>query len=278
MTTPEEAAALAEKELAVEIRALAMELEKRMGSGESPFVKGIITAIANTASPPTISMNISGDTVTTISNVRMLNNYSPQVGHTVLVLKQGPDILVMGHIAEQSAFTVSNSAGGWVRATLAAGSHGGNSNGDVYYRRILDHGSWKMQWRGGWNVSGTTIVSGLATEYRPSSRRSVMAARSASGLNDVKLDFETNGSVLMVGANTGTQSASSTGDVVSNSGSTNSVDPVDNTTTVSSHSHGVVGSHSHSVNSHDHGFSGGSHSHSTSSPTWVSLNGVEYFL
>lgn len=245
----------------------------QLGFTPGTKVKGIVTDINITGSPPTVTINIGGDTSTAISDIRLLNNYAPQVGHTVLIEKQGAQLVVSGHIADQSGFAVDQGAGGWIKADLAAGSHDGNLNGDVYFRRILDHGSWKMQWRGGWNVSGTTMISALDEEFRPSSRRTVLVARTAvGGSNDVKLDFETNGSVLLVGATTTASSATVSGDIHQKIGHSHFIDVfVDGT-----HDHGASAG---TADAHDHGFSGGSHSHTVSSPSWISLNGgVEYFL
>jgi hypothetical protein len=284
--TAEETAALNRATVDEELRALAQQLRK---SGQLPFdpmtlVKGTVTAYDFGGSPPTVTINISGDSSTEITSVALLNNYSPQVGHTVLIAKQGADIVVLGHIADLGAYTVNGGAGGWVRADLSNGSHGGNGNGDIYYRRILDHGSWKMQWRGGWNVSGTFIIDtskALGSDFRPSSKRSVLAARQVEDALSVQIDFHSDGRVQMVGANTTANSASVSGDVFSFSGSTGGVSIGGTTGGASAgtaHSHGWGGgSHGHGMG-HDHGFSGGSHSHSVNTPTWLSFNGVEYFL
>lgn len=272
-----------------EIRLLAQQLVKsgQLGFDPTTVLKGVVTAIDVAGQPPTLSIQISGDTTTTITGVRLLDNYSPSIGHTVLVDKLGSDIVVRGHIADSDAVGSGDGAGGWIKATLAAGSHGGNNNGDVSYRRILDHGSWKMQWRGGWNVSGTDLIDSgdaLGVEYRPSSLRSLLATRTAiGGSNNVKLDFNTDGTVELVGATTSPNSASISGDVFSATPSSANAGGTDvrlsgylsQAGSDLGHSH-ALGSHGHG--SHDHGFSGGSHSHGVSSPTWVSLHNVEYFL
>ncbi len=234
-----------------------------------------------------MSLTISGDTQTLVSEVRLLNNYTPLVGQTVLLAKQGSEIFILGSIAATSPMGVNNTTdNGWKRAPLTAGGHGGNGNGDVYYRRILDNGSWKMQWRGGWAVSGTTMISaspGLDPDYRPSSKRSVMAAREISGGSvAVQFDFQTNGSITLVGGNTapsGSSSSSSTDFQAPGVFISVGVSGATGGGGVDGHAHGFSGSgsgsgsagHSHYVNSHSHG-------NSVSSPGWVSLNGVEYFL
>lgn len=272
-----------------EIRSLAQAL---LSSGELGFdpvtlVKGIIDTVDTVGSPPTVTVKIGGDTTTSVPAVRVLNNYSPVVGHTVLVAKQGADIVVLGHIADLGAKGAANGAGGWTQATLTGGSHNGDSMGTVYYRRILDHGSWKMQWRGGWTVSGTFLINtanALATEYRPAEKRTVLAARNfTTGSGWVQLAFHTDGRVEMLG---GTQvagnSANASGEVgfTSSGGGTGVAD--------TSHNHAdwegfatftTFQSHSHSVSAgHDHTFFGGGHTHPVTAPTWVSLHNVEYFL
>lgn len=273
-----------------EIRELAKQIAQSGALGFDPttILKGVITAIAADTIPPTLSIQISGDTTATVTEVRLLNSYSPQVGHTVLIAKQGADIVVLGNVMAQGATGTESGAGDWTVADLTNGSHGGNSNGDVAYRRVLDHGSWKMQWRGGWNVSGTMMINtadALASEFRPESKRSCLVARHIqTGAVAAQLDFHTDGRVELVGGTTTAASANTSGDVGAAGGFS-----------VGSHAHGMpfdgeggAPTHDHlggtfngggfSVSNHDHGFSGGSHSHTVSSPTWVSLNGLEYFL
>jgi hypothetical protein len=269
-----------------EILALAKQIQESGALGFDPttIVKGIVTAVNTTGSPPTVTINISGDTTTAIASIRILNNYSPVVGHTVLIAKQGADIVVLGHVADLGGAAVSNGAGGWVKATLAGGSHNADSQGDVYYRRILDHGAWKMQWQGGWGVSGTVMVTALDAEYRPRVKRPLLAARQFStGATACHMVFHTDGKVEMQGATQAINSGTVSGDI-------GFTDPIDNTTYVDpvdfstadatdGHSHGVVGGHDHGVvGGHDHSFSGGAHTHPVTAPTWVSLNGLEYFL
>lgn len=286
--TVEEARAIANAYSDEEIRSLAQAVLKsgELGFDPTTLVKGIIAAVDTAGSPPTVSIQISGDTATTIASVRVMNNYSPVTGDTVLIAKQGADIVVLGHIADLGGKVVANGAGGWVLATLSAGSHNGNSMGSVYYRRILDHGSWKMQWRGGWAASGTLMINtgqALATEFRPVEKRSVLAARQfQTGLVACQVDFHTDGRVELTGS---TQAAglstNVSGDVgVTSIGGGGIADTSHNHadwegfatfTTFMSHSHGGGGGH-------DHSFFGGGHTHPVTAPTWVSLHNVEYFL
>ncbi|MFF5973750.1 hypothetical protein ACFY7C_19695 [Streptomyces sp. NPDC012769] len=284
--TVSEAVALNNAAADDEIRALVQMMEKQSSLGFDPstHIKGVITAINYTTAPPTVSVQISGDTTTTISDVHLMSNYSPVVGHTVDIRKQGPDIVVTAHTADASGKVVTGGANGWVKADLTNGSHNGNDQGDVYYRVILDHGTWKMQWRGGWGVSGTFMIDtadALPTEYRPQSQRNILVARQwTTGAVAAQLQFTTDGRVQLVANTQSTLSATSSGDVqyASVSGFT-SVSSSHNHLDGSGFPTSFDGSHDHSFGaSHDHGFSGGAHSHSVTTPTWISLHGVEYFI
>jgi hypothetical protein len=274
-------------------------VDKGMANGFA-IRKAIITQVNAGTIPPTVSMNISGDTQTAVDQVRMVNNFNPQVGQTVLLAKQKQDIFILGAIATSGGNQVGPVDTGWKRASLGGGSHGGNSNGDIYYRRILDNGSWKMQWRGGWNVSGTTVITGLDPDFRPTSKRSVLVAREPQGgANSCQVDFNTNGTATLVGGTTTANSAGNhthfvsigvSGGVsvsVSVSGSANASGTTGAGGT-DSHSHSFSGSGGSSGSGGGSGsFSGsgsantgggGTHTHPVDSPTWISLNGCEYFL
>ncbi|MGW0682860.1 hypothetical protein ACWD2L_05800 [Streptomyces sp. NPDC002754] len=257
--------------------------------------KAIITSVNALSTPPSVELNISGDTESPVDQVRMVNNFNPQVGQTVLLAKQGSEIFILGAIAASSGKAVGPVDTGWKRATLAAGSHNGNSNGDVYYRRVLDNGSWKMQWRGGWNVSGTTMITGLDQEYRPSSKRTIDVPRDAGGGSNVaKIDFNSDGTAVLVGGTTSpgstggqTTSGSSPGGSTSSANVTISIGvsgTTSNSSTGTNHTHTFSDtdsgsdSHSHSVSVNNHTHQNGNHSHPVDSPTWVSLNKCEYFL
>ncbi len=104
----------------------------------------------------------------------------------------------------------------WTTPALATGYSGnGNSNGTVQYRVITVLGQNFAQWRGGLGVTyssgaivngGAPFSSALPTNARPSSRRSVPVAASLSSSTRpvLKIDFDTDGSVTIVGTNTTT--------------------------------------------------------------------------
>lgn len=211
------------------IRDLATEIAKQTLLDFDPATlrKGTVVSIATTAAPPTLGITISGDT-TEIPGVRYYEHYAPAVGDVVHVIKQGTDLVALGKIAEQYTAT------GWTVLTLGSGfSHNGNDNGNVRYRRVWDNGSWKMQWRGGASLTGlptAVVTTPLATGYRPVDRATAIVARDAIGANAVKLDFNTDGTITLVGG-----------------------------TTVPSITSAVIAAHTHSGPAHTH--SGPSHSH-----------------
>lgn len=101
MTTPEEPQfTLSEADL----RALAAELQKgqQLGFDPASVRKAIITAVDLTSTPPVVSIQLSGDTTTTIPGVRVFRSYTPVVNDVALILKQGNDLLALGTVAATS--------------------------------------------------------------------------------------------------------------------------------------------------------------------------------
>lgn len=238
--------------------------------------KGTITASNPTNTPPDVSLTISGDDTTTVDAVRYLDSYSPVVGDTVLIIKQGTDIVVLGQINDGGTGTAS----GWITPTpLGTGfSNNGNSNGNPAYRLIVDNGDLKIQWKGSVAKTGTaTALCTMPTGYRPASTRNVLTARDpGGGANDVQLQFNTDGTVVVVGGTT--VPAMAGGGTTSSAGG---------------HSHTVFDDHTHSHQGYvpvtsfvdsgtdtqgSHTHTGGTPTATVTFPTWISLNGVEYFL
>ncbi|MGW3246587.1 hypothetical protein [Streptomyces sp. NPDC001070] len=101
----------------------------------------------------------------------------------------------------------------WTTPALAAGYSGnGNANGAVQYRVINLLGTKYVQWRGGLNMTYTAgalpnganpFSAALPTNARPASRRSVTVAASLSSSTkpSLKVDFDTDGTVGIVGPN-----------------------------------------------------------------------------
>ncbi len=272
MAPPVSSVAPGEALLEQEIRLLAGELgvHKTVAlSGRKAKVASVSLGDASTA--PTIGVTLDGVSVT---GVRLAASYSPQVGDTVMLLKQNDSLFAAFKIQDRGTAVQHSTDGGFTKVTFNSGhSHNANDGGDVMYRRVLDNGAWKMQWQGALNLGGSdTILSGgnaLDTDFRPKSRRTIVCARDATDTVVVKLDFNTDGSVTIVGP---TVSPSTSGSP-SSTGSAQTISTV-------SHSHGGAVSSSqitHNDGFHSHGMS---HSHSTTvvRPWYVSLNGVEYFL
>lgn len=268
-----------------DIRDLAMEIQKpEFPFDPATFRKGVIASISSTATPPTVSVTLSGDT-TEISGVRFIDSYGPTVGQTVLIGKQGADIWIIGHIAESaSSFTSPALSSGFTDAD------------DFACRRVDDHGVPKMQWKGRVNrSSGTTIIAAgiLPVELRPSVERKVLAARGYGGGDlGIQIIFATNGQVSIDGGartyavNNNSSDEETTASSVSDSGTTSYVDPEDWTTYTAltnhlDHAHGVVGGHSHSFSvgagSHTHHLEH-QHTYAVAQPDWISFNNIEYFL
>lgn len=298
MTTPPGPVPSHDDNQDAQLRALAAEIAKLGKLGFDPVTirKGIVAAVSDQATPPTVSINISGDSETLVTQVRTLNNYTPLVGQTVLVAKQGSEIFLLGSIANINPTTAAGQPSvmdnGWLKATLTNGTHGGNAN-DVYYRRILDHGAWKVQWRGVWNPAGATFMidtaNALDADYRPTSYRAISCAREATDATTIRMDFNADGTVRwwqsvpnVASSGAGTSGSSAPGGSTGEANGTTqplSSGVWNNPGGAGNHDH-LIG-HTHPdifVNSHTHSTPSHSHTVSIANPSWISLNGVEYFL
>jgi len=251
-----------------EIRQLASALapeEVEALSGVKATVDSV--SLGDASTPPKIQINLGG---ILIPNIAVAANYSPNVGDTVVLVKQGNSYLALTKIQDKGTAVANSTDGGFTKATLNSGhAHNGNSNGDLMYRRILDNGAWKVQWQGSFTLGASdTIISGgnaLPSDFRPKSRRTMLAARDATNLVLVKMDFNTDGTVALVQPEMGTSS-------------------------ISSHSHSLGSSdvrlsgylsqggsdlgHLHGLGSSS---SDGGHSHDVARPSYVCVH-LEYFL
>lgn len=250
--------------------------------------KATVTAIdpgdANTA--PTCTVLFSGDTTAPVAGVRFAAIFGPQVNDTVIVLKQGAEFFLLTDLAGLGTQVANSTEGGWVQASLAGGhSHGGNSNGALMYRRVMDNGCWKMQWKGAISYGGsTTILSApLDSDFRPAQKVSLDAARDVNngGGASIGVDFTTAGQIVIAGPTWSTNSASIShshtfGVSVSVSGSTGGhthSSTLGDGIGLSADSVGASGSGSGTTD-----LGGGSHSHTASNPTWIGFHRLEYFL
>lgn len=242
-----------------DIRALAAQLTAMSATGPPVVMnQGVIADVSPDSSPPTASITLSGSG-TQIDDVRYLDSYTPFIGDTVAIIRQNASALIIGHVADLG--TASESTAGWTQATLFSGSftHGGNGNGNLMYRKVMDHGSWKMQWQGAVNVSGGPVtVAVLDTSFAPSIKRSLVAPRDVKGVCE-SIDFQSNGHVELTYDITHQTN-------LQNIGSSGSGDNSDSNANHGgfAHHHNVTFDHFHEVN--------------FPNPTWVSFNGVEYFL
>lgn len=254
-----------------EIKELADQLAQQADLGFNPatLIKGVITASNPTGTPPNVSLTLSGDTTTPIDLVRYIDSYSPVVGDTVLVGKQGLDIFVLGQMNDEGTGT----ANGWTAPTLSSGfTTGGNSNGNVEYRLVIDNGERKMQWRGSVAHTGTntSIMTALATTFRPAARRSIVTARQwETGSAAVHLDFNTDGTVTLTGATVG---GSGTVEIPDHAHTGLTDYRLDGYLSQAGsnliHAHGIFTTSFSPIDV------GGATTH----PSWVSFNGIEYFL
>lgn len=260
-----------------EVRQLARALGVKKESGLSAR-KAIVEAISAGSSSvaPTISVDLDG---VIVQGVRLAASYSPQVGDTVLLLRQGNQFFAAFKIATAGSLVQNAARGGFMQASLNSGhSHDANNNGIAMYRRVMDHGAWRIDWKGSVNLGGsTTIMSGgnaLPAEFRPSSRRTMTVARNAVDTTSVKVDFNTDGSVTVVGGTTSPTGSSTSVTLFSagshtHGGTFNANLPG----TENDHGHGIPadGTHGH-----------GSHSHTVYNtvlaPEYVVLNGISYYL
>lgn len=252
------------------LRDLAAEINKPAPLSDSALSlrKGVVTAV-NYTGVPTVSLTLSGDTTTVVSGVRFWDSISPVVGQTVVVGKQGADLIVVGHVAEDAST--------WTKPTLnGSWSHNGNAQGDLMYRKVFDHGVWKMQWQGavGTGSPGSDILTlpGGTTGFRPASKRKVLGPRDHdSGLTAVIIVFETDGTVHLEGDNYTLASGSHTHGLGQSGAAGDTHD----------HSHNGAVSETSFSETHTHalGTSGSAGSNVTIPyPNWVSFNYIEYFL
>lgn len=307
-----EAAALADQ-----VRALATELftQMKVDADYCTIKKGSVVSIQSTASPPTLTITLSGS-ATEIPGVRYVDSYAPVAGDTVDVLWQNSSVLVLGQVAVNFAEST------WTTAPLVNGNtHNGNGNGTFQMRRVWDHGAWRVDLQGGINYAGNNIINSLDAKYRPvnATRRTVLCARDAGGANDVKIDFNADGTVSMVGGTTAPFSQTPNDSTHShgqhehgidnsthNHGNHEHVIPAVNAG-LSEHNHaGAVSTVGHQHPTHDHSgttnvetpndsshsHSGttqmttpndsthnhGSHHHDVNDPVWISFNDVSYYL
>lgn len=247
-----------------------------------------------TGFPPTVTLQLGGDTSTSIPQVRYLDSYTPTAGDTVLIAKQGPEIIVIGKAHE---FYQSQPAkNGWLPLTPQTTWNGSNNSlTPPLWRRVFDHGDQKIQlqgrvWRNGSNTG--TIIAALPVGYRPGIQRVLLAAReNIGGVNEVQININTDGTIELVGhmiAGPMNQGVTTSyynidhfhvGPFGSLGGSSTDGTSTVRYSTGGSPLIGVIGgsaqdggrdpNHRHTTNPHNH---------VATFPGWISLDGMEFFL
>ena len=246
-----------------QVRTLAATLAQVQGTSAT-LVKCVVTATALTGTPPSITVQIGGDTSTSVAGVRFIDSYSPVVTDTCLAVKQGSDLFALGQINDSNE---GNSANGWVTPTLGSSfSHNGAGMGNLQYRVVVDNGDRKLQFKGGVNVvnSSSANLFTLPAGAVPVANRNTIVNRNFDGGSNVAgLQVNTGGVVSLQGP-TAVPTSTSTPTGTDSAPNHNHTNPEGGNV-------GLGGSHYHDVNAH-------SHANTVAYPTWLSLNGVEVFL
>lgn len=262
-------------------------------------IKGTVTVVELTGSPPTITIQVSGDTSVDIPGVRFIDSYSPVIGDTVLLVKQGSEIFALG---QMNSTTTAPSENGWVTPSLGSGVTA-HSIDPVRYRVVVRDGDRVVQLRGGVALSGTqTALWTMPADVRPVvNLLPLLCARNPDGGSNVaQLQVNANGTMVLAGATvspSGGQPSNATTGTSSIGVTVNST--VFNTSTHSGHRHWLSdwlggppkdftpdpenGAHSHTVGAHGHGMAHThehphTHTNTVAHPTWLSFNGIEYVL
>ena len=250
------------------------------------MTKGVVTNVSIGGQPPTCEIQLSGDTTTTIQGVRFIDSYSPAIGDVVQVIKQGPMLLILGQIAGGA----DHVANGWRTPVLLSG-WAEFSFDPPMYRLILDNGSKKVQLRGRVDASGTpSYLWTMPAEMRPVFNLApVLLPRDPNGAVAAQLNVlgGTDGRLQVVQTAVGVGSVgTTTSSTAPGSGQPVGAFGVDQagvpTTNVvynppggniqTDHRHAMP--HSHNVNSHSHNVT----VNAPGFPTFISLNGIEYFI
>jgi hypothetical protein len=275
-----------------QIRSLAQVLAKPVSSPTAELVKGVVTAYTY----PYLTVQLGGDTTTSIANVRHWESYSPVVGDTCQMIKQGGDIIATARVNTTNGAAALN---GWAQPTLASGFTHSVGLDPIQWRVVNDHGDLLLQLRGSCTLSGVTYSSNTATMFtlpvgsRVAAPKSVLAPRDSGGVC-VKINFLTSGVVQLdnlVGVRTDADNAATATTSVDmqhfhddvnyqGSGTPVAIQPSNTATGFakygtwpSSYSNGFPGGnpHTHLIPPHDH-----SMANTVPSATW--LTGISVYL
>lgn len=297
------------------IRALATELFTQLAKDADycTIKKGVVASIQSTATPPTLTITLSGSE-TQIPGVRYVDSYAPVTGDTVDVLWQNSSVLVLGQVAANFAESTWTTAP-LVNGNSHNGNGNGNFQmrrvWDHGAWRVDLQGGINYAAN---NICNSIDAKYRPTS---ATRRTVICARDASGSNSVKVDFGADGTVTMVGGTTAPFSATPNDsthnhgqhehgiDVSAHTHAAHSHNSSAQNAGLSEHNHaGAVSTVGHQHPTHDHSISSevnpesthshsgttqmttpndsthnhGSHSHSVDDPSWISFNGLHYYL
>lgn len=301
--TPQQAAAQAQQQS--QLRSLAEVLVTDPGVS-AQVMKGKLLAVNYNSYPPLCTIQLGGDTSSSIADVRFLDSYVPVVNDTILIVKQGSELFVLGQMAE-NAPAGQESLSGWQTPVLSTTWNSNPSAIPVRYRKVLDNGSYKIQLQGRVNRNGTntgTVLWTMPAGYIPGVVRNMVATRENlnGGSNAVQLSALPNGNIEISGHLLDT-SAAQHGNLTTSYYDVNHVhilfddgqgpdnvnnDPANEGTSAVKYTFGggnyndgvLGGSAQDGGNSpnHRHTTNSATHVHSTSFPSWVALDGIEYWL
>lgn len=224
-------------------------------------VQGVIVSWQNTATPPTVTITLSGDT-TQIPGIQYVTQYTPVVGDVVQIIKQNGSLLVMGTLTAGAA-----SGQGWNTTSISG----------ISYRLNTDNGTQYVEFMGNGTATGSTLFT-LPAGFRPSGTRETVLVLASVGL--VILTIATSGACTIAVPPGGSGSTSSDG-TGSSTGHSHSVNAVH------SHTHGGAVAESDFVpvesddqsNDHSH-----THSHTVSIspslafPNTIYIDSVRFYL
>jgi hypothetical protein len=184
-----------------EIRQLATALAPEDPGPSLSGVKAIVTAVnlGGAGSRPSVTVTLGG---VSVPDVAIASNYTPYVGDTVVLAKQMNSYVALFRISSESSKSTPTE-GGWIQATLKSGHTHYDTNNPVMYRRVMNNGSWQMEWKGMFNKQAGNddfLNAALATDYRPAAQRSMACGRSfLSGRSTLRLDAYVDGTLKFFG-------------------------------------------------------------------------------
>lgn len=213
--------------------------------------KGVVTAISLTGTPPSLTATLNGDTTSPVAGIVFLDSYTPNVGDTVLIVKQANSVFALGQLNDAVNGTSVN---GWKTPSLNSGvtSHSG---APIQYRIVVDNGDNAVQFKGAMDLSGhPTALFTLPAPYAPSAPRNFIVYRDDGGnaCQWAAISVSTGGVVSLIQVYGETSTSSTTGGHTHGGGS---YQTSGNTTNNSGHTHSYtagLGGQSDNQGNHGH--------------------------